>query len=225
MTTAEAAATPGKYRGRRRPPSRRRLFLKVAVVLGTVTVVLVGVGVAIATTVSSDDEKGRYGDGVADFCPLVDAAPLTGFGLGERERHPQNVAEPRPPATGCLVLLSGEEQAATYLTAELRASMRVYPSVTDALAGYTGTLDFERSEGREPELLHGLGEQAGFVASSASSASEGVEFRLRVRDSNATFDVTVFAQGLAPDAVSNDQVKDALLKIGTKVLEGARQGT
>lgn len=225
MTTAQAAAAPGKYRGNRRPPSRRRLLFKVAIVLGAVAVVLVGLGVVLAKAVDPAGEKGRYADPVADFCPLVDSEPLTAFKLKELERRSQNIEEPRPAANGCLVMLSGEENATTYLTAELRASMRIYPTVNEALAGYTGNLDFENSEGRTPELLKGLGEQAGFVTSTASTQSEGVEYRLRVRDSNATFELTVFAQGLAPDAVSNDQVKDALLSIGTKVLEGARRGT
>lgn len=221
MTTAQAPGQPG-YLGRHRPPSRKRLLVKVAVVLGAVAVVLTAVGVVITVTMDGDD-KGRYTAGeVSDLCPLVDAEPVAGWNLTEQERSPQNTAEPRPEAVGCTVLLSGAEEATVYTTAELRATLRVYASVNDAKAGYSGTLDFERSEQREPEILSGVAEQAGFVSEVTEEA--GSEFRLRARDSNATVDVTVFTTGLSADDVSNDQVKDALIKIGTKVLEGARSG-
>jgi hypothetical protein len=222
VTTAQEPGEPS-YLGRHRPPSRKRLLVKVAVVLGAVAVVLTAVGVVITVTMDGDD-KGTYASGgVGDLCPLVDAEPVAGWSLTERERTPSTVAEPRPEAVSCTVRLTGEEGAAVYTTAELRATLRVYSSVNDAKAGYSGTLDFERSEAREPEILSGVAEQAGFVTEVSEEA--GSEFRLRARDSNATVDVTVFTTGLSADDVSNDQVKDALIKIGTKVLEGARPGS
>ncbi|MEV0650272.1 hypothetical protein AB0I28_33925 [Phytomonospora sp. NPDC050363] len=222
MTTAQAPGQPG-YAGRHRPPSRRRLLVKVAVVLGAVAVVLATVGVVITVTMDGD-EKGSYVAGtVADLCPLVDAEPVAAWKLTERERVRADQAEPRPEAVGCAVLLSADEGATVYTTAELRATLRVYASVNDAKAGYSGTLDFERSEQREPEILSGVAEQAGFVSQVDTEA--GSEFRLRARDSNATVDVTVFTTGLSAEDVSNDQVKEALIEIGTKILEGARSGT
>ena len=220
MATPEGTGEAGGYSGRHRTPSRRRLFLKVGIVLGAVAVVLTAVGVVITVTMSGDD-KGVYADGkVADLCPFVDSAPLADFAVAEKERSATRLDEPRPAAVGCTVLMAGEPDSKTYLTVELRASMRVYAGVNDAMAGYSGTMDWERSKQREPELLSGVAQQAGFVT--AAAQDEGTEYRLRARDSNATIDVTMFARGLSADEVSNDQVKDALVKIGTNIFQGVR---